>query len=150
MNKTIGLQLIVYSLLLAGLSYLVYHLAPSIARPTLVAGLTGGVLCLVWGILAIGGSRRKALAILTLVPLSFVMLSQAVLTWGEKTQAIPGRQTVALLITVLFVLSIGMLMRIAYAGVVFDGRSASPTKDAAAKSQSAEKSAGHVNAAKRV
>jgi hypothetical protein len=42
MNKTIGLLLVIYSLLLAGLSYLVHHLAAGAARPTLIAGLVGG------------------------------------------------------------------------------------------------------------
>jgi hypothetical protein len=134
MNKTIGLQLIIYSLLLAGLSYLVHHLAPALARPTLIAGLAGGALCLVWGLRAVAGSRGKALPMLTLIPVSFVMLSQTVLSWGGGTQEVPGRRTAAAVITFLFVLSIGMLMRIAYANVVFEGQPASPMKDGGAKS----------------
>jgi hypothetical protein len=134
MNKTLGLQLVVYGLLLAGLSYLVHHLAPPLARPTLIAGLAGGVLCLVWGGRAVLGSTGKALPILTLIPIGFVMLSQTVGTWGGGTQEVAGRQTAALVITALFVLSLGMLMRIAYAGIVFDGQAASPTKDRGAKS----------------
>jgi len=82
MNKNIGLQLVVYSLLLAGLSYLVHHLAPTIARPTLITGLGGGALCVIWGLRAIAGSRGKALPVLTLIPINYVMLSQTVLTWG--------------------------------------------------------------------
>ena len=129
MNKTIGLQLVVYSLLLTGLSYLVHHLAPAIARPTLITGLAGGALCVVWGLRAVAGSRGKALPLLTLVPISFVMLSQTVITWGGGSQEVPGRRLAAVVITVLFVLSVGMLMRIAYAGAVFDGKPASPTRD---------------------
>lgn len=59
MNKTIGLQLAVFSLLLAGLSYVVYHLAPAVTRPTLIAGLVGGALCLVWAAMALAGKRGK-------------------------------------------------------------------------------------------
>lgn len=40
MNKAIGFQLIVYSLLLAGLSYFTHQQAPALARPILIAGLT--------------------------------------------------------------------------------------------------------------
>ena len=141
MNKTIGLQLVVYSLLLAGLSYLTHHLAPSIARHTLIAGLAGGVLCLVWGVRAVGGSRGKALPILTLIPISFVMLSQTVMTWGGGSQEVPGQRTAALVITALFALSIGMLIRIAYAGVVFDGQRPSATEDEGAKPQTTRKPA---------
>lgn len=141
MNKTIGFQLVVYSLLLAGLSYLTHHLAPALARPTLIAGLVGGALCLVWGLRALAGSRGKALPILTLIPVSFVMLSQTVITWGGGSQEVPGRQTAAAVITLLLVLSIGMLMRIAYAGVLFDVQPASPTTDGAAKPQATGKPA---------
>ena len=56
MNKSIGIQLIVYSLLLSGLSYLTHHLAPSIARPTLIAGFVGGALCFIWGVRAVLGA----------------------------------------------------------------------------------------------
>jgi len=132
MNKTIGFQLVVYSLLLAGLSYLTHHLAPALARPTLIAGLVGGVLCLVWGLRALAGGRGKALPILTLIPISFVMLSQTVITWGGGSQEVPGRQTAAAVITLLLVLSIGTLMRIAYAGVALEGQVANPTTDGGA------------------
>jgi hypothetical protein len=141
MKKTIGFQLVVYSLLLTGLSYLVHHLAPALTRPTLIAGLVGGALCLVWGLRALAGSRGKALPILTLIPVSFVMLSQTVITWGGGSQEVPGRQTAAAVITILLVLSIGMLMRIAYAGVLFDVQPASPTTDGVAKPQTTGKPA---------
>lgn len=149
MNKTIGLQLIVYSLLLAGFSYLTYHLAPTLAQPTLIAGLAGGALCLVWGVRAVRGRTGKALAILTLIPISYVLLSQTVLTWGGGTQQVPGRRTAALVITVLFLLSLGMLMRIAYTGVVFYGRMAEPTKDGVARLQTAGKPAAQAHAVKQ-
>ena len=141
MNKTIGFQLVVYSLLLAGLSYLTHHLAPALARPTLIAGLVGGVLCLVWGLRALAGGRGQALPILTLIPVSFVMLSQTVITWGGGSQEVPGRQTAAVVITLLLVLSLGMLMRIAYAGLLFDVQPTSPTRDGVAKPQTTGKPA---------
>ncbi|MCU0785509.1 MAG: hypothetical protein MUF81_15960 [Verrucomicrobia bacterium] len=128
MNKTIGLQLIVYSLLLAGLSYLVHHLAPTIARPTLITGLAGGGLCLLWGVLALLGSRRKALAILTLIPISYVVLGQAITNWMGRDVELSGQRVVAAITTLLFALSVGMLMRIAYAGA-FTSEQA-PGKDA--------------------
>ena len=126
MNKSIGIELIAYGVLLAGLSYLVHHLAPTIARTTLITGLVGGALCLVWGVRAVMGGRGKALPILTLVPISYVLLSQAVMTWGGETREVPGGRMVALVITVLVVFSVGMLMMVAYAGVVFDGVPAKP------------------------
>lgn len=124
MNKTLGFQLIVYALLLAGLSYLTHHLAPALSQSTLIAGLAGGVLCLIWGLRGWLGHGGKALPILTLVPVSFVMLSQTVLVWGGGNEEVPSRRTAAVIISVLFALSIAMLMRIAYAGASFEGRPA--------------------------
>ncbi|MBI4325808.1 MAG: hypothetical protein HY674_11160 [Chloroflexi bacterium] len=149
MNKTIGLQLVVYSLLLAGLSVLTHHLAPALAQPTLIAGLAGAALCLVWGLRAVAGSRGKALPILTLIPVNFVLLSQTVLGWSGGSEGMQGRRTAAVVITFLFVLSIGMLMRIAYAGAVFDGQPASSTKEGRAKSQTTGKPAAQTNGFKR-
>ena len=123
MNKKIGGTLVIFSLLLAGLSYLVYHLAPEVSRPTLVAGLAGGALCLMWGILALGGSKGKAASILTLIPVSFTLMPQAFSSWQGKESG----WEVAALKTVLLVICVGMLIRIAWSGVVFDVQSGSGT-----------------------
>lgn len=119
MNRTIGIQLVIYSALLAGLSYLAYHLVPALARPTLIAGLAGSVLCLVWGLRAVAGHGGKALPILTLVAVNFILLSQVVTACSGGGQGAQGRRATAVVITLLFLFSLGMLMRIAYAGVVF-------------------------------
>ena len=121
MNKTLGFQLALYSLLLAGGSYFTHHQAPTLTQPTFIAGLAGGVLCLGWGVRAIAGHRGKALPILTLIPVAFVLLSQTVLGWWSDGNPAVGQRTVALLTTLLLVLTIGMLMRIAYAGLSLDG-----------------------------
>jgi len=129
MTKTIGLQLIVYSLLLAGLSYVCHHLAPSLAQPTLIVGLVGGALCLVSGIRTSLGHRGKALPLLALVAVILVTLSQTVIAWSRGGVETEGGRSAAAVITVLFVLSVGMLMRVAYAGVILDGQPANATKD---------------------
>ena len=61
----------------------------------------------------------------------------------------PGRRTAATVMTLLLVASIAMLMRIAYAGVVFDGQAASPTNDGGAKPQTTRKPAAQPHAVKR-
>jgi hypothetical protein len=60
MNKTIGLSLVVYRLLLAGLSHLVYHLAPGAGRPTVIKGWAGGEFCPVWCVAALAENRGNA------------------------------------------------------------------------------------------
>ncbi len=120
MNKTIGLLLVVYGLLLAGLSYLVHHLAPEGTRPTLITGLAGGALCLVWGARALSGSGGKALPILTLIPVCFALLPQTFMSWSGGMGASQAGRTVAVVITLLLVISLVMLLRIAGSGMVFD------------------------------
>jgi hypothetical protein len=142
MNKTIGLLLVVYSLLAAGLSYLVYHLAPGGTRPTLITGLVGGGLCLVWGLRALAGSGGKALPLLTLIPVSFALLPQAATSWSGGGGGLQAGRTVAVVTTLLLVLSMGMLVRIAWSGMLFDVPAAGPAKDAGAKGATTGKRAG--------
>jgi hypothetical protein len=133
MNKTIGLLLVVYSLLVAGLSYLVYHLAPGVARPTLITGLVGGGLCLIWGVRALAVGGGKALPLLTLIPVSFALLPQTVTSWSGGSGGLQAGGTVAMVTTLLLVLSLGMLLRIAWSGMLFDVPTADPAKDAGTK-----------------
>jgi hypothetical protein len=121
MNKTIGIQLIAYGLLLGGLGYFAHYLTPSLARPAFVASVAGGVVCLFWGLRVLWGSHGKALPLLTLIPVTFVLLSQSVTVWSGTGEPVPGQRTAAAVITLLLLLSIAMLMRIAYAGVSFGG-----------------------------
>jgi len=145
MNKTIGLLLVVYSLLLAGLSYLVHHLASEVARPTLITGLVGGALCLVWGLRALAGSGGKALPILTLIPVNFALLTQTFMGWSGGSVG----WTAAVVISLLLALSLGMLLRIAWSGMVFDVPPAGQTKDGNGPSQPGVKRAAQANAGKR-
>ncbi len=119
MNKSVGIQLVIYGLLLAGLSYLAYYLAPSLTKPVLIAGIIGGALSLVWGARAVAGSGGKALPTLTLVAVCFVLLPQTFTTWTGEDK-IQGGGAPAVLVTVLFVLSLAMLVRIAWSGMIFD------------------------------
>lgn len=133
MNKTIGLLLVVYSLLLAGCGYLVNHLAPAGTQPTLIAGLAGGVLCLVWGARALAGSGGKALPLLTLIPVSFTLLPQTFMGWSAGSGGVQAGRGAAALLTLLLVMSLGMLVRIAWSGIVFDVPPASPTQEGGVK-----------------
>lgn len=125
MNRTLGLQLTVYSLLLSGLSVLAHSLSPELARATLIVGCVGGGLCLLWAVRAIRGHPGKAPALLTLAAVTFALLSQAVLAWAADPAEFQGRAGIAVLLTALTMLSFAMLMRIAYAGAFAVGPSTS-------------------------
>ena len=117
MNKRIGLQLLGYSVLLFALSYVIYQLAPSAGKATLLTGLVGGALCLIWGIRATLGKPGKAWAILTLIPVCYVLLGQVINVWMERDPGQAPSMVVKSLVTLVFVTSMGMLVRIAYAGM---------------------------------
>jgi hypothetical protein len=129
MNKSIGLQLIVYGLLLVGLSYLVHHLSPAIARTTLTTGLAGGLLCCLWGAVAVVGNRRKVFSVLTLIPICYLLLGQAIMKWRGNPAEAAHHGGGVLIITLLFVLSLGMLMRILYAGMAMQAPPAQSNTD---------------------
>ena len=135
MNKNIGFQLLIFGLVIAGLSYLTYDLAPAVSLPTLIAGLAGGALCVIWGLRAVTGSKGKGLALLTLIPMNFVLLSQTITWWFGGSEGMKGIRPGAAMTTVLFTLSVAMLMRIAWAGLAGEGQAPTPQKDATSKSQ---------------
>jgi hypothetical protein len=70
-----------------------------------------------WGIRAVLGKPGKTLVILTLIPVCYVLLGQAITVWMERDPDMASGTTVKLLVTLLFVTSMGMLVRIVYAGV---------------------------------
>jgi len=117
MNKAVSIQLICYSPLLAGLGLFVYKLAGEATRPTLYAAVAGGVVCAAWAVLAIAGKCSKILPVLTLVPVSFVLLAQMVTMWADEARKGPDYRKASIVITVLFVVSIAMLIRVAYSGL---------------------------------
>lgn len=116
MNKAIGVQLIGFGAASIGLSCLLYFLARPLAMPTLIAGLAGGTLCIVAGIRAVQGVTQRTLPLLTLIPLTIVLVSQAVMTWGAGSPEIPARGSASALVCLLLGLSYLMLMRVMYVG----------------------------------
>lgn len=113
MTRSIAFALIVYGVVIAALSVSIRALAPNIAWPILIAGVAGGALCAFWGIFALSKTIGKAKPLLTLMPIAFVFLSQAVTAWlgdeGASKQILP-----ALLLTAGLGASMGMIMWIAY------------------------------------
>jgi hypothetical protein len=95
------------------------------------------------------GSRRKALAVLTLVPISYVLLGHAIGRWSDHDAEMSGRSIVALVTTLLVILSVAMLMRIAYAGAFTPEPAPGKDTDRGLKSQSAGKAGAIPHAGKR-
>lgn len=114
MNKTLGVQLAGYGVLLIGVVVLAFMYLQEHGKPALIAGAIGGVLCLASSARVIfAGSRSKVLPILTLVAVCYVLLGQVIHAWADVPEARLG----AVLVTFAFLATVAMIMRIAYAGV---------------------------------
>ncbi len=109
-------DLVVCGLLLVGLPFLAQHLQPSLLRWTLPAGLVGGGLCVVWGVLGRRGVRCHGGAIVTLVPVACVMVCQAIHSWDASAGAEPKGRMVAALMAVLVLCCAGMFGTLVWEG----------------------------------
>ncbi len=98
-----------YGIVLAALSLAVRSVAPELAKVTFITGIAGGGLCLLWGLVALAGHKRRVWVILTMVAVFVVMLTQTIQGWVAGSDQ-SGTHVGALLITLLLMLTGGMLM----------------------------------------
>lgn len=105
-----GSILVGYGLVAAGLAFALRQIAPALAEVTFLAGLLAGGLLVLWGVLAWAGHKRRTWAVLTLVALGFVLVSQVVHAWSTPANETPGKMAGALLLTVLTFMNLGMLI----------------------------------------
>jgi hypothetical protein len=106
MSKKMASILLAYGAALVVLGFLVQQNASAFAGITLIAGITGGGLSILWGIVALIGYKRRTWAILTMVPVTVVLLTQVVHAWLGGSISLTGR----LLLTVMFLMTMGMLL----------------------------------------
>lgn len=114
MNSKSSLFILGYAMVLLVSGVAAHFVSPELAQVSFFTGLVGGIVCGALGFLSLLGRRTRAWTILTLVGLSFTLLSQAVLSWAAVAGAGAAPGAVAVLITVMFVLSISLLMFLAY------------------------------------
>ncbi len=110
MSKKMASIVIAYGILLALVSFAIQQVAPALAKVIFVAGLAGGGLCVVWGIVAMAGHKRRAWALLTLIVIMIVVLSQVVPAWSTVGGETPGSLAGSLLLTFLMLLTLALLM----------------------------------------
>ena len=110
------IDLVLCGVLLAGLSLLAQHLQPDFPRVSLLTGLVGGGLCVLWGVLGGRTARVRVGAMVTLAAVACVLVRQAVQSWEVSTRGTSNGRMVAALMTVLVVFSVGMLTNLAREG----------------------------------
>lgn len=114
MQRPLGIELVVYGVVVSVLSYLTRYFAPTMGQSAYLAGFAGGALCVVWGVLALAGFRRAWPALVTLIVTAVVILPPAVRLWMVEDTAGNDRRVAAMLVTVIFVFSVGLIAQIAH------------------------------------
>lgn len=99
-----------YGVALAGLAVVLQQVAPALAQITFIAGLVAGGLTVLWGVVAWSGYKRRSWAVLTLIALALVVLTQTVNAWATSATETPGRLAGALVLTLLMAMTVRMLM----------------------------------------
>jgi len=102
--------LIVYGIVLAGLGFAVPKTHPPVGQASWIPGLAGGGLSLLWGVAALAGLKRRVWAILTATGTALVLLVRSVHLWMASSGEDAASLNVRLLVTTMFVLTVGMLM----------------------------------------
>ena len=67
-------------------------------------------MCVVWSLVALAGHQRRAWAIVTLIAVAIMILSQVVPAWASVGGETSGSRAAALLLTFMLLLTVGMLM----------------------------------------
>ena len=112
----VAADLVLYGVLLIGLSLTAQHLQQAFPRLTFFTGLVGGGLCVLWGILGRRGTRCRVAAMMTLAAVACVLARQAVQSWATSTEGGSKVRMVATMMTVLVVLCVGVLANLVREG----------------------------------
>lgn len=116
MKFSLSLDLLVYGVMLLGLSLVGHRLAPEFAGPLLVIGIGGGVLTAGWGVLGLRGICRRVWPIMTLTLIGLLLLVQAVKAWLALKDGAEGLKPVAVIISLLAFLAFGELLNLIQEG----------------------------------
>jgi len=98
--------IVAHGVVLAALGFLVQQSAPALVRITFITGIAGGGLSVLWGIVAFAGHKRRTWAILTMIAVTVVLLTQVVQAWLGASISLTGR----LVLTLMFLMTMSMLL----------------------------------------
>lgn len=137
MKKLVPSVLLSHCLLSVLLGLTALQAVPDLGRFSGTVCLLGGGFSLLWAVFGFLGKPQRGWAILTLSATAFTMISQAVTNWLPTDGSVAGTRTLAILATVMVVVTVGTLMAVAHVGVTLmldpstsstDRRSASTTE----------------------
>jgi len=116
MSLEVALDLLLCGALTAGLPFLARHLQPEMPRRTVVLGLVGGGLCVLWSVLGRLGLSSRVAPMITLAAVASVFVFQAVQSWQAAAALESKGRMVAALMAVLSVSCVGTLVSLAQEG----------------------------------
>lgn len=99
-----------YGIVLVALSFFIQRVAPASTKVTFFTGMAGGGLCVLWGIIAFVGHKRRTWIVLTMIAVAVVLLSQVVQAWLGSAAAPSAGLTERLVPTLMLLMTVGMLM----------------------------------------
>jgi hypothetical protein len=112
MSLEVAVDLLACGGLLAGLCLLARCLEPGFPGVTLFAGLVGGALSVLWGVLGWRTGCCRMGAIVTLAVEGGVLAAQAVKSWGPSVEDASNGRMVSSLMAVLVVCCASMLVNL--------------------------------------
>ena len=112
MNRSLSVDLILHGGMLLGLSILAHNLSPHAAAITLWAGIAGGVVSALLGVLGLRGCPIRRWSIAAMTVLSIVLFAQAVTSWLALKAGVKDAKSAALILTLLCVVAFGQLVNL--------------------------------------
>jgi hypothetical protein len=110
MSKKMASVIAAYGVVLAALGLIIQQTAPALAQVIFTTGMAGGGLCVLWGIVAFAGHKRRVWVVLTLIAVAAVVLHQMVHAWSVSTDATSISLMGRFVLTLMFLMTVGMLM----------------------------------------
>ena len=117
MKRIVWSLLVGYGAVLAVLGLLAQRLAPDFAGTSLLAGLVGGGVCALLGVLGLLEKPRRGWSILAMSIIGLLLLTQAVHHWMPSGATPRDTRSVALITTAMFLATVATLMMVAYSGI---------------------------------
>jgi hypothetical protein len=112
LSLELALDMVVCGIALAGSCLVARHLEPDLPRLPLLAGVAGGILCILWGVAGRLGYPHRLGAIVTLALAGCVLGYQVVRAWPLASEGNTTGRMAAVLLVAPIAFCVGMLINL--------------------------------------